>query len=122
MFTFKKIFLCNMHLTVLVIWAIFSVMLSAGMIIWKCRNLNRKAWYDFLAPIILIILGFNYTFYGFLTGCLDLGFLMLIIYLNWMSLYICRTINNVNYGSYLCRSYILKLKPLFASLVGVSFN
>ena len=71
-------FLYDMHLIALIIWAIFSVIFSAGMIILKRRNLKRKEWYDLLPPIILLVLGINYTFYGFLTGRLDLGFLMLI--------------------------------------------
>ena len=71
-------FLYNMHLIALVIWASLSVIFSTGMIIWKRRNLKRKEWYDLFPPIILIVLGINYTFFGFLIGRLDLGFLMLI--------------------------------------------
>lgn len=71
-------FLFDMHLIALVIWAMTSVILSVGIIVWKHENLKRKVWYDLLPSIILIILGINYTLYGFFVGRMDLGFLMVI--------------------------------------------
>lgn len=70
--------LYNMNVIVLSIWAILTVVISAAIISWKRKNLNRKKWYELIPPIILLLLAVLYTFYGFFIGRIDLGFLMLL--------------------------------------------
>jgi len=70
--------LYNMNVIALSIWAILTVVISAAIISWKRRNLNRKKLYELIPPIILLLLAVLYTFYGFFIGRIDLGFLMLL--------------------------------------------
>ncbi|MFW9949539.1 MAG: carotenoid biosynthesis protein [Candidatus Thorarchaeota archaeon] len=72
-------FLYNLNLLILVIWIILTVLISSVIIFWKRKNLRRKTWYDIIPPIILILLVFNFTFFGFLIGRFDLAILMIII-------------------------------------------
>ena len=68
----------NMPLIPLIIWAVLTVIIASGMIIWKRENLKRTQWFDIIPPTVLIYIGLNYAFYGFLVGRADLGFLMLL--------------------------------------------
>lgn len=68
----------NMPLITLVIWAVLTVIITSGMIIWKRENLKRTRWFDIFPPTVLIYIGINYAFYGFLVDRADLGFLMLL--------------------------------------------
>lgn len=68
----------NMPLIPIIIWAVLTVVIASGTIIWKRENLNHTQWFDVLPPTVLIYIGLNYAFYGFLAGRADLGFLMLL--------------------------------------------
>ncbi len=70
--------LYNMPLIPLVIWAVLTVIIASGMIIWKRENLKHTQWFDIIPPSVLIYIGLNYAFFGFFGGRVDLGFLMLL--------------------------------------------
>ncbi len=71
-------FLYNLPLILLVIWAIFIVTISTGVVVWKHKNLQRRKWFDLIPPSILLSISYTYFFYGFLISRVDLGILIAI--------------------------------------------
>jgi tryptophan-rich sensory protein len=70
--------LYNMTFTPLVIWAVLTVAIASGLIIWRRENLKRSEWFQLIPPVILLIIGLNYTLYGFLTDRPDLALIMIV--------------------------------------------
>ena len=78
----------NTHAIILIAGAIFSVVTSTAMIIWKRKNFQRQNWYDIIPSCILILIGIFYVLYAFLIGRPDLGFLMILTGLPLWSVFI----------------------------------
>jgi hypothetical protein len=70
--------LYDMPFTPLAIWAALTVVIASGLIIWRRENLKHNEWFQLIPPVILLIIGLNYTLYGFLTGRPDLALIMIV--------------------------------------------
>jgi hypothetical protein len=81
-------FIYYMPLIALIIWAVLTISFSSVMIIWKRQTLKYNKWFDLLPPSVLVYIGANYVFYGFIIGRFDLGFLMLVAGIPlWLTFY-----------------------------------
>jgi hypothetical protein len=69
--------LYNLPLLPLIVWAILSVAGASGLIIARRDRLSLSHSFDLIPPAILTFIGLNYTFFGFITGRVDLGSIML---------------------------------------------
>jgi uncharacterized membrane protein len=74
----KVSILYNMAFMPLAIWAVLTVITATGLIIWRRENLKRNEWFELIPPLILVIIGLNYTLYGFLTRRPDLALIMIV--------------------------------------------
>ena len=61
---------------VFVICAVCTVLAASGVVILKRENLCHTRKIDLVPPAILLVIGINYTFFGFITGRPSLGVLM----------------------------------------------
>ncbi|MFX1448376.1 MAG: carotenoid biosynthesis protein [Promethearchaeota archaeon] len=76
--------LFNLPLEYLVLWAIFTIVWTSSIIIWKKENLQRTKWFDLIPVINLLIIAYFYVISSFILNLLALGLLMLITSLPYL--------------------------------------
>ncbi len=69
-------FIYDLHWIILLIWMLFTVVFTAGMILWKHVNLKYSKWFDLIPPTILLFIAYFYLTYSIALGFFNLSLLM----------------------------------------------
>ena len=70
-------FIYDLHWIILLIWMLFTVVFTSGMIVRKNENLKHTKWFDLIPPTILLFIAYFYVIFNLAFGLFHLSLLML---------------------------------------------